>query len=217
MQLVKNFKIIMKVAILTKYGNLAASARQRFYQYQPYLEKEGFQLIKKPLFDDDYLNNLYKKNKRNILQISKCYFNRIIYLLSKPNVDLIWLHCELLPYLPSIFERLITLTKKPIIFDFDDAIFHNYDLSPKYIVKKFLGSKLHTTINQSRIAFCGNEYLARYARPLCQNVKIVPTIVDSDKLYPISKIKKKSTFKDRLDRHSWNFQSISFKKITSFN
>ena len=34
----------MKIALLTKYSNLAASTRYRFDQYEPYLKKEGFEL-----------------------------------------------------------------------------------------------------------------------------------------------------------------------------
>ena len=46
------------------------------------------------------------------------------------------LHCELFPYLPSIFEKMVTLPRKPIVFDYDDAIFHNYDINPKWYVRK---------------------------------------------------------------------------------
>lgn len=186
MLLGEKIDILMKIAQLTKYGSLAASARQRFYQYQPFLEDEGFNIFKQPLFNNEYLQNFYSTNNRDIFRIAKCYLDRIQYLLSKPDVDLIWLHCELLPYLPSLFEKIVKLPKKPIIYDFDDAIFHNYDLNPKWYVKKILGSKLHTSINAAKIAFCGNEYLANYARPLCSNIKIVPTTVNSDILRPIS-------------------------------
>ena len=49
----------MKIALLTKYGELAASTRQRFLQYRPFLSETGFELVHRPLFDDAYLQRLY--------------------------------------------------------------------------------------------------------------------------------------------------------------
>lgn len=169
----------MRVALLTKYGNLAASTRQRFEQYRPFLEDVGFELVPRPLLDDNYLQKLYGGGRKERGRIAASYLDRFRWLLSKPDVDLIWLHCELFPYLPSLAERLVTLPGKPIVFDFDDAIFHNYDLNPRRQVRIFLGRKLHTTIVAAELAFCGNEYLADYARSLCSRTEIVPTVVDA--------------------------------------
>jgi glycosyltransferase involved in cell wall biosynthesis len=175
----------MKVALLTKYDNQAASTRHRFDQYQPFLESNGLEIIKKPLFNKTYLQNLYRTNNRDISHIFRSYLTRMLWLVSKPDVDLIWLHCDLFPYMPGILERLVTFPKKPIIYDFDDAIFHNYNLSPKWYVRKFLGSKLHDTIGVAKMAFCGNEYLAKYARSICPKTKIIPTVINTEIFHPI--------------------------------
>jgi hypothetical protein len=106
-------------------------------------------------------------------------------LLSKPDIDLVWLHCDLFPYMPGMLERLVSLPKKPIIYDFDDAIFHNYNLSPKWYVRKLLGSKLHDTIGVAKMAFCGNDYLAKYAQSLCPRTKIVPTVINTEIFHPL--------------------------------
>lgn len=185
---------IVKIALLTKYGNQAASTRYRFDQYQPFLEVEGFDLVKQPLFNNTYLKNLYKTNSRNVIDIATSYLNRLRWLLSKPDVDLIWLHCDLFPYLPGILEKLVSLPGKPIIYDFDDAIFHNYNLSSKWYVRKFLGSKLYDTISSAKIAFCGNNYLASYARPICEKIKVVPTVINTDIFSPIIEEKTKRDF-----------------------
>jgi glycosyltransferase involved in cell wall biosynthesis len=174
----------IKVALLTKYGDLAASARQRFEQYQPFLEDAGFEVMKYPLFNNIYLKKFYDSGKRDFGQVLIGYLHRLKWLMSKPDVDLIWLHCELFPYLPGLFEKIATLPRKPIIYDYDDAIFHNYDINSKWYVRKFFGQKLHYTIGAAKIAFCGNNYLANYARPLCSRIEVVPTVVNTDVLYP---------------------------------
>jgi glycosyltransferase involved in cell wall biosynthesis len=168
----------MKIALLTKYGDLAASTRQRFNQYSPFLEEAGFDLIPRPLLDDAYLTDLYSGGRRRLGHVAARYFDRLRWLLSKPNVDVIWLHCELFPYLPGVVEKLARWPGKSIVFDYDDSIFHNYDLHSNRLVRASLGRKLQATLGGADIAFCGNAYLANYARPLCARTEIVPTVVD---------------------------------------
>ena len=135
----------MKIALLTKYGELAASTRQRFLQYRPFLSETGFELVHRPLFDDAYLQRLYVGHGRQGRYVAARYIDRLRWLLSSPDVDIIWLHCELFPYLPGLLERLSGWPGKPVVFDFDDAIFHNYDHHLKRPIRRFLGRKLHKT------------------------------------------------------------------------
>jgi glycosyltransferase involved in cell wall biosynthesis len=169
----------MKIALLTKYGDLAASTRQRFLQYRPFLEAGGFELIPRPLLDDSYLKHLYEGNRRDHRRVAYRYFDRLMWLLSRPDTDLIWLHCELFPFLPGLMERIARWPGKPIVFDYDDAIFHNYDQHNSGFVQHFLGQKLQNTIGGAKLVTAGNAYLANYARPFCPRVEIVPTVVDT--------------------------------------
>lgn len=174
----------MKIALLTKYGNLAASTRQRFQQYQPYLYEAGLETELRALLDDEYLQKLYSNGKRHRGHMASRYIDRFRWLLSAPDVDAIWLHCEVFPYLPGLSESLVRWPGKPVVFDYDDAIFHNYDLHANRLIRAFLGRKLQNTIGGSSIAFCGNAYLAAYAQPLCRQIEIVPTVVDTSIYLP---------------------------------
>lgn len=174
----------MRIAVFTKYGNLAASTRQRFEQYIPYLRNENFELEFLPLLDNGYLSEVFVGKKANAVQVARSYLSRIGQLLSKRRYDFIWVHCELFPYLPGVFESLATWSKIPVVFDFDDAIFHQYDSHKKSIVRHILGKKLVPILRSANLAMCGNAYLADYARQFCSNVKIVPTVVDVLKYQP---------------------------------
>lgn len=174
----------MKIATLTRYGNLAASTRQRFVQYQPYLRQMGFDMVPCPLLDDGYLQRQYSGERMGRGQIAACYLRRLRWLLSRPDVDLIWLNYDLFPFLPGLAEQLLRVPGKPVVFDLDDAIFHKYDLHPNPLVRVALGRKLHSTIGASQMALCGNAYLADYARPLCRRTEIVPTVLDTDVYVP---------------------------------
>lgn len=174
----------MKIAFLTKYGNKAASTRQRFQQYQPFIHKIGIETEWRPLLDDEYLEHLYSKGSRRLGYIALRYLSRIQWLLSAPDVDAIFLQCEVFPYLPGLLDSLVRLPGKPVIFDYDDAIFHTYDLHSNRLVRAILGRKLQNTIGGASMAFCGNAYLASYARPLCPKIEIVPTVVDTSTYLP---------------------------------
>ena len=206
----------MKLALLTKYGNMAASTRQRFEQYRPFLEDAGFELVSYPLLDNNYLSRLYNNQRQERGHVTSCYLKRFRWLLSKPDVDLIWLHCELFPFFPGLAEKFSTWPGKPIVFDYDDAIFHNYNIHPKPLVRATRGRKLHTTIRAAEMAFCGNDYLANYARPLCSRTEIVPTILDTSIFCP-AKNKQSMNIPPRIgwigSPSTWNDYLLSMLPI----
>ena len=114
----------MKVLLLSRYDKLGASSRYRSYQYIYYLKKKGIDISVNPLFDEDYLKDLYKKNKKSLYKIIKAYIRRIMDLYKAWKYDLIWIEKEALPWLPAWVEYKIGLSKLPYIVDYDDAIFH---------------------------------------------------------------------------------------------
>lgn len=182
-----------KVALLTKYGNRAASTRQRFLQYRPYFEAVGFDFEEQPLLDNAYLDKLYEGGVRDTKHVVSRYIDRVSWLIWRCDADIIWLHCELLPYLPGLLERLARIPRRPVVFDFDDAIFHNYDLHPRATVRAMLGNKLQTTIGTAEMVLAGNEYLADYARSNGKRVEVVPTVVDIDHYVPAPAIRSPET------------------------
>ena len=63
----------MKILYLTKYSKNGASSRLRSYQYFSLLNKEGIAVTVKPLFDENYLNQLYAKKKITKINLSKFF------------------------------------------------------------------------------------------------------------------------------------------------
>lgn len=175
----------MKILLLSKYPRMGASSRLRALQYLPHLESEGFDITVSSLFDDEYLHNLYKQGNRSALATAQRYLKRLIVLSSCYKYDLIWIEKEIFPYLPAFAERLLRLLGKPYVVDYDDAIFHNYDLSGNPLIRRFLGRKIDTVMRYSSCVIAGNAYLAERARtagaPL---VELVPTVVDHTRYTP---------------------------------
>jgi len=175
------------ILVLTKYGDLAATTRQRFLQYQEELESNDIKLVIEPLLDNEYLRNMFKGSRTKKMIIIRSYIRRLKLLIFNKDFDAIWVQYELFPYLPSIFEKLISLSGKPILYDFDDAIFHQYDNHSNLLFRTFLKRKLDPLLKRSNSAICGNDYLQNWAKNHCANTHIVPTVVDTTKYVHLKK------------------------------
>lgn len=179
----------MRVLALTKYGDKAASARQRFALYKDDLAKEGVELSFSPLFSNDYIDSI-NIGRRDFGEVVGGYLNRARTLAtSARSADALWVQYETFPYLPGFFERFVGLLQKPIVFDYDDATFHMYDTSKSRLVRSLLGSKLEPLIAASAAVTAGNEYLADYAMRWNDRVMVIPTVVDTDRVKPSRKKK----------------------------
>lgn len=167
-----------KVLILAKYGTLAASTRQRFVQYLPYIEAVGGQVDIKPLLSNAYLKETFAGRPAGWRNIARAYFDRLKVLRSADDYDAVMIYCEAFPYLPSMLETYAASRKGVVIYDFDDAIFHQYDSHRLAPVRWLLGKKIAAVLRKSDIAFCGNAYLQNYADQFCERTEMIPTVVD---------------------------------------
>lgn len=174
----------MKVLILTKYGTLAASTRYRFLLYGPYFAEAGIDYVVSPLLGDDYLRVRLASGRRRGYTALRAIWRRLGALRQARRFDLVIVYFELFPYAPAFFEWLLAKLGVPYLCDFDDAIFHTYDLNPNPLIRRCLGKKIRKVIALSRGAIVGNEYLAAYARPSAATVTVIPTVVDPQS-YPL--------------------------------
>lgn len=174
----------MRVLSLTKYGRNAASTRQRVLQYIPELRAAGIDVDHHALLGSDYVASLSTGGRYSKAAIAASYARRLVELGSARGYDLIWVYAELFPYLPKTFERLAFLSGKPVLYDIDDAFFHQYDDNPRWLVRRLLGGKLDTLLEGAAACSCGNQYLRDYASRLCKNSVIIPTIVDTSVYKP---------------------------------
>jgi len=169
----------LRVLALTKYGDRAASVRQRFRQFSDYLAHDGFELDISPLLDNSYLDATFSGQKPSILQLVASFSNRILTLVGQNRADVLWIQKELFPYLPGFLERAVLAGSVPVVVDYDDAIFHQYDQHRSPLVRKLLGRKLEPLLRRADLVICGNAYLQSYAAQFCDHVAVIPTVLDS--------------------------------------
>ena len=168
----------MKVLALTRYNHLGASSRIRFCQYVPLLQAMNIEVQVSPLLSNDYLKQLYAKQPINWLAVCANYLIRSLKLLSAKKFDLLWIEKELFPNLPAWFEQTLNALGVNYVVDYDDAIFHNYDLANS-IFKRILDNKIDKVMRNSALVTCGNAYLAERAHSSgAARIEIIPTVID---------------------------------------
>ena len=179
----------MHILFLTPYPiGEAPSQRFRFEQYFEFLIKNGFSFETSSFWTLSAWRILYEKGHitRKFFGLLKGYCNRIGCLLTLHKFDKVFVHREVTPMGPPLFEWIITkLFKKPIIYDFDDSIWLPAADSTKYtLLSKFKYPKKAARIcSLSSKVSCGNSYLATYAGQFNNRVIINPTTIDESRYH----------------------------------
>jgi glycosyltransferase involved in cell wall biosynthesis len=162
--------------MLPRYDEAGASSRVRMYQYLPALRKAGVDVEVSPLFDGEYVRALYA-GKTAWGAILRGYTKRLRAQLAASAMDAVWVEKELLPWLPSAVERVGG--NPAVIVDYDDAVFHRYDMHRSRLVRRLLGGRIDAVMRRADLVTAGNGYLsARALTAGCKWVEQLPTVVD---------------------------------------
>jgi len=173
-----------KALLLTRYGRMGASSRLRFMQFVPWLENVGVSCDTQPFFSDTMLAARYQAGQYKRSMLLGSYRDRLGQMTRRRDFDLVWIEKEALPWFPATVERAF-LRNVPYALDFDDALFHNYDLHGSILVRKILGRRIDRLMAGASLVTAGNAYLAQRAIDAgAKWVEIVPTVIDLDRYVP---------------------------------
>lgn len=177
----------VSVRLLSKFPRLGASSRLRMLQYLPSLDRLGIAVDHQPLLSDAYVKALHEGRSYTSRMLAGCHYVKRIRELSRKNTsDLDWVEGELLPFLPRGFEKAFMRGRRPFVAEYDDALFHRYDLSPSASVRSMLGTKIDAVMRDSACVIAGNRYLAEHAqRAGAARVEMIPTVVDASRYTPV--------------------------------
>lgn len=175
-----------EILALTRHGRMGASSRVRIMQFAPYFEAAGLRLTLAPFVDDAYLATTYA-GRRPVGATLAAYLRRA-RIMARARPAAFWLQRECLPWVPWAAERALLAGPTPIVSDFDDAVFHSYDLHRLKPVRALLGRKIDRFMARSDIVLAGNGYLAERARGAgARDIRIVPTVLDIERYTPAPK------------------------------
>ncbi|RKS99994.1 glycosyltransferase family 4 protein [Flavobacterium sp. 123] len=173
----------MKILFLSKYNRDGASSRYRFYNYKPYFDKNDIQYHIKPLLDDSYVLNLYKKRKIKVfIQRLFSILKRFCFVLFKTsNYDLIVIEKELFPNVPYIVEKLL-MKGKVYALDFDDYIATGYKTNS--FKRFFFENKIDKLARNAKFVTVGNHWYFKEIKG--GNLIYLPTVINLES-YPAIK------------------------------
>ncbi|RZL53461.1 MAG: glycosyltransferase, partial [Variovorax sp.] len=167
----------------TKYGRMGASSRMRSIQYAPFSMRAGYDVTFDALLSDELLSERYLTGHYDGFALVRAYMERVRLLMDRKDFDVMWIEKEALPWLPAFVESML-LSGVPYVLDYDDAVFHSYDMHGSWVVRKLLGSRLDKLMRKAALVTAGNGYLAQRAIDAgAPWVEVLPTVVDLDR-YP---------------------------------
>ena len=207
----------MKILFWVPYPTEGQSNRFRVEQYLPYLSAAGIDYSVRPFVSSEFYRILYEPNRcwLKIYFFIKSFLKRIIDLLSTSKYNLVFVHREAFPFGPPIFEILSSrLFNKPLIYDFDDAIF----LAERSYANRAISflknpGKVAGIISFSEQVIVGNDYLKEYAQRINKNITVIPTPVDTEKYKPLNSSKKDRIVVGWIGSHSTAEYLLELKDV----
>lgn len=168
---------------------ISPGQRFRFEHYLPLLQQAGISYTVSPYFSMKGRRALYSKTNTlgKIGAIFRGYLRRIKDLFLIRKYDYVYIHREDAPLGPPVFPWIISrILRKKIVYDFDDAIWipGMSDYNRKFSFVKFW-SNVSKICKWSHVVSVGNAYLKDFAITYNKNVRIIPTVVNTDKVHSV--------------------------------
>lgn len=176
----------------------SASSRFRAQQFISTFEAENITCVFSP-FVNKGLKKYYFSRGWLVIPLKLFFFvlaflRRFLDMFKAVDCDLVFIHRNIVPLGPEIFAFIIKkILRKPIVFDFDDAIYLSRTSEANRYIKWIKLNYLRTRQNVllADYVIAGNQNLARFAEKYNDNVSIIPTVVDMKiNTKPTGKVKR---------------------------
>ena len=202
-----------RILVLCPYPEgKAASQRFKYEQYFSSWRREGYAITVSSFFDESTWNILYKTSNyfKKIIGTLKGYLRRILDLFFIAKYDVVYIHMWATPLGPPIFERLISLIAKKVVYDFDDSVFLKGS-RPKSMNLNIsnIEGKSSYLIKQADHVILSSPYNLEYC--LSENIKsaatYVPCSINTDRF-----VEKKQEKEKKILVLGWTgtFSSIAY-------
>ncbi len=163
------------------------SQRYRFEQFTEYWAQHGFTYEYAWLIgaEDDRIFYSPGRIAAKAAIFFKSWWRRAQQVKKAKDFDLIFIQREAFMTGSTRFERKLAQSGVPVIYDFDDAVWH-MDVSDANKKLSWLKDPAKTSkiIALADLVIAGNDYLADYARRFNKRVEVIPTVIDTQVYVP---------------------------------
>jgi glycosyltransferase involved in cell wall biosynthesis len=161
-----------RILALPKYPIEGASSRYCIYQFIPHIEANGIRCDVSPFMDASLFQlsmqkgRPFRKTGKSLLALLR----RTFTVLTCRRYDLIFIHRELVPAMPPLLEWLLSVSGKPVVFIYDDALFFHKqnEFSPLVSLLKN-PNKINKIFGMVDVVIGTNPYLAEFAGQYCES------------------------------------------------
>jgi len=174
-----------KILFLVPYPvGESPSQRFRFEQYFQILKENGFEFRIQSFLTSKNWRIFYEKGKglNKSLTMVNGFTRRFLILFHIPFYNFIFIHRELCPVGPPVFEWIIShVFLKKIIYDFDDAIWLTDNQNESWLTGVIRWrSKVSSICRWAYKVSCGNDYLQAYAAQFTSHAVYNPTTIETE-------------------------------------
>lgn len=179
----------MRVLFLACHPVEGPSTRYRTLQYFPFLERHGISCELWPFMTSAFYNRFYFDGplSRRAPAFGWFALRRLAQLARMRPFDVAVVHREAMLFGPPLVEWAIArIWRKPIVFDFDDAIFLYSDVPGHGVWAQRLKMPWKTDVlvrSSDHVVAC-NQYLYEYAITRNRRTVVIPTVVDAERFSP---------------------------------
>ena len=171
-----------KVMVICPYPQGGAPGQRfRHEQYLDILQSANIETVIEPFWSDIAIKVLYEPGHYLLKMWSLCvgYCSRFLLFFRVFGYDYIFIYLEATPLGPPIFEFLLFLFKRRIIYDYDDAIFlrRKSSVNPLAWMLKWTPKVKYITRRSYKVVV-SNRYLADWASDYNPNTVLIPTVID---------------------------------------
>ncbi len=171
-----------RILILCPYPlGISPSQRFRFEQYLETLREHGLDLDVRSFLDSATMRIVYQPGHlaKKVIGAISGFARRLLILPHVFSYDYIFIHREATPFGPPFVEAILFMLGRPVIFDFDDAIF----ISKTSKVNRIVGfakwpSKVRFITRNSRTVTVCNSYLVDWVKQYNEHAVLLPTTID---------------------------------------
>ncbi|MBS1807109.1 MAG: glycosyltransferase family 4 protein [Acidobacteria bacterium] len=181
----------LSICALVPYPpNTTPSQRFRIEQWMPYLREAGIGVDLLPFVNEELMRMLHQPGLpiTKAAHFAMAFARHCSEITRTYRYDALLIHRTACVAGPALLERLVKLFNCPIIYDFDDAIFHLHTTTAnRYFGWLKFPGKTASICRLSSHVVVGNQYLADYARQHNAQVTVIPSSVDTNFYNPRQK------------------------------